>query len=628
MDNVFRIGGQVSGDSFIGRKDFVKMLRKKFIENNERMAKSLVGLPRTGKTSAVKNAFSEGLPDNILYVYEDVNEYSNENSDENSNENASYVELWQGICLTIKEELEKKHFKMGEIEDWILSITESDHLPWIKMKSTIKKIFGSLSDAGIKTILVLDEFDAADKVFGKVTRHFELFRTIFSDGEYNVSPIIISRRKLHTIEGTTYQSSTFHGVFGLEPFQGFDNTDMAEYFEVFQKNGIKLSKKQQKKMMYYAGNSPYLLSIMGHYMIEAAKEAGKIDIDDIFQKKCTSINDYYRDCIKYLEKDNDLKRIVPFLFGPNVGVTKMDKDELFQLGYFREDDKKLVAISEYFVQFLSANMLQAGIWDNIISLEKKLKQLIERELTRIVKHYEAGGNDFDEILQSIMDKVQDIKKGDINKYNSYYDKNKKKFPESNPSYLDVISMGDVISIMKECWGDIFAAYFKDDLYMNWQPKLDKCVFARNPVAHGTDEKYLSDLEKKEVDIFCKQIFDMLSDTIKTVIPDSESYLEVAKKYTQEAPEISPPAEELVDIIISMKITGVGTSGHKNLKGIIVDPDDKERCYHACIPQNELEGVILREKVGGCFKVKINRIDRGVRYMVSPCIGRDGDWVLG
>ena len=65
MHNVFQIGGQVAGDSFIGRKGQLAALRKHFVERNVRTAKSIVGLTRTGKTSLVANALQIS-PDNIL----------------------------------------------------------------------------------------------------------------------------------------------------------------------------------------------------------------------------------------------------------------------------------------------------------------------------------------------------------------------------------------------------------------------------------------------------------------------------------------------------------------------------------------------------------------------------------
>lgn len=596
MDNYFQIGGQVSGKSFIGRKKFISDIRTEFIENNMRTAISIVGLTRMGKSSAIKNCFYD-LPDNILYVYEDLNEWS------------TYNELWQDICLNLRDLLDEKRVNYTDIEGYLNSM-ESDDTTWIKMSRNVKRIFEYLSNVGLKTILVLDEFDNATALFNEGTRHFELFRTIFSGGRYNVSAITISRRNLYTIEGATYQSSTFHGVLDIVPFKGFDTVDMDEYFDVFARNGIPLSKEQKDKIVYYAGNAPYLLSILGHYIVNAASSNEVIDIDDIFLSKCKSINDYYRDCIKHLERDDDLKRIIPFVVGPNIGVTQNDKDELFNLGYFREVNGKLVAISEYFVDFLSANMLQANIWDNIISLERKLKQLIERDLTRIVKHYSAGGNNINEIFKVIMEKTPGIEHGDVSRYDAYIHNNKKVF-NLDSSYLDVMSLSDVIKIIKECWSDIFSEYFNNNLYSEWEAKLNKCARARNPIAHGHEE-YLSELDKQEVDTYCNQMFDMFSDTIRKVPTDPESFLDAASKYATDIQDFSFgfPEDERIGEKVDMLITEIGGAKNNNLKGVI---DGK---YSAFIPKNYLEGINLRGKLNQFVRVKIEKIV-GDRYETSP-----------
>lgn len=596
MNNVFQIGGQVSGASFIGRKDFISSIRNSIINTDMRTAKSIGGLTRMGKSSAVINSFYD-LPDNIIYVYEDLNEWS------------EYNELWQDICLNIKDRLEEKRIDYSDIKDGLASM-EADELPWIKMSRNVKKIFSYLSDIGIKVILVLDEFDNASALFNEGTKHFELFRTIFSDGKYNVSAVTISRRNLYTIEGATYQSSTFHGVLDIVPFKGFDDKDMAEYFDVFSQNGITLSNEQKEKIVYYAGNAPYLLSILGHYIINAASTHEIIDIDEIFLSKCKSINDYYRDCIKHLKRDDDLKRIVPFIIGPNIGVTQNDKDELYNLGYFRNVKGKLVAISQYFSDYLSASTLNLTIWDNIISLEKKLKQLIEREMTRVVNHYTAGGININEMFRTIMEKTPGIAQGDISRYDAFIQKNQKIF-NVDSSYLDVMSMGDAIKIIKECWTDIFSAYFDNAMYSEWEAKLWKCSMARNPVAHGHEE-YLSDLDKREVDTYCKQIFNLLSNTIQKVTPDPEPYLKIAQQISAREPGflLASPVETLIGNEAEMLITAIGGAKKCNLKGVIM------KQYEAFIPRNCLEGIILSEKIQSRVKVKVIKIVED-RYEVAP-----------
>jgi hypothetical protein len=604
MNNIFQIGGKVSGESFIGRKEQVKYLRKVFIENEARTGKAIVGLTRIGKSSLALNVFQD-LPDHIIYIYEDLNEWS------------EYVELWQDICCAIKEYLEKNNKITSSLSD-NLKLMEGTSIPWIKLNRTIKKIFEELSNAGIKTILVLDEFDNASVLFDEGTKHFELFRTIFSDAKYDVSAMTISRRNLHTIEGATYQSSTFHGVLDTIPFKGFDDSDMDEYFRVFEHEGIVLTEEQKEEIVYYAGRAPFLLSIIGHYVIDAAEKGEQINITKIFLSKCKAINDYYRDCVQHLTRDGDLKRVIPFVIGPNVGVTQNDRDELINLGYLREEDDKLVAISNYFENFLSANMLQVSIWDNVINLEKRIKLIIEQELANVVDHYQVGGESMVAVQRNILEHVNGITDADIYRYDNFISNNLKIF-EIQSVYLDVMSLTDSFKILKDCWEDIFARYFNNDLYSNWNYKFDKCSRARNPIAHGHEE-YLSELDKNEVDTYCKQIFDVLAQNHITneTKPDEKTVLEAASKYVSgnavSEIEYSQPISSLVDSEIEFVVLKRGGTKHNNLSGVVNGE------YKGVIPKNYLENVDLDMMVGTTIKCVVERINGDnylLRYDAQP-----------
>lgn len=519
-DNLFKIGEKVRDDYFIGRKNLISYFKRIFLEEKNRSAKSIVGLTRIGKSSFIDNVF-DNVPNDILFINENLNEWS------------TYLELLQDICFNIKNFLEKKD--KNNLLDECSYIIEQNNIPWIKLNRTIKSIFEYLSDINVKTILVMDEFDNARLIFNGETKHFELFRTIFSDSKYNVSAITISRRSLYMIEETTYQGSTFHGVLDPIYFKGFDEEDMDIYFNKFDKLNIKLTEKQKEKIIYYAGNAPFLLSILGYYIIEASKNDKNYlnnnrSIDDIFLNKCNSINDYYKDCINHLERDGDLKRIIPFIVGPNVGVTKSDKEELINLGYLREENGELILISKYFTNFLYTYTININIWDNIIKLEKKIKCIINNEIIYLIKNYKIGGNDILSIQCNLLLKIKGINQKDIDRYQYFIKDNKKKF-NIDVTYFDVISLSDSFKIITECW-NIFSRYFNNEKFSNWEYKFNKCIIARNPIAHGHEE-YITDYDKKQVDIFCSKIFDTITKSnIIINIPHDNVIISEASKHSK------------------------------------------------------------------------------------------------
>lgn len=600
MNNIFHIGGIVSGDSFIGRKDLVAKYRRDYIKGTSRVGRSIVGLTRIGKTSFSDVVFSD-VPDDILVISHDIKL------------SESYYGLWNKICLKISKYIKKRGVSADYLEQLLDDIKNSTNMEWVEFEENIVDIFDELNELKIRTIIVLDEFDYAENLFEGKTHYFELFRTLFAD--HKVSSMLLSRRQLYTIEKTTYQSSTFHGV--LEPiyFLGFDDVDMAEYFTIFEEGGINLTEDQKDEIEYYGGRAPFLLSTIGHYIVEAANDGEIIDISKIFKNKCKAINDYYRDCIRHLTRDDDIKRIVPFVIGPNVGVTQNDRDELINIGYLREQDGSLVAISSYFVNFLSAEMLEISIWDNIISLEKKIKLLLENEFLGLVDHFHAGGSTINAIQRSILEQVDGIS-SNLPMYDTFIANNMRVF-NIESTYLDVMSLKDSFKIVKECWTDIFSKYFDEDMYATWENKFSKCARARNPVAHGHEE-YLTDMDKNEVDTYCRQIFDTLSRVnIVTAVPSESEIITAASLYTSTTNAITEieyedPVEALVGKEVDLVILMRGGAKKANLRGII---DDK---YKAIIPKTNLEnktGDELNAMIGTIVKVTVERIN-GDHYELS------------
>ena len=608
MSNIFQTGEVVSGESFIGRKKIVDKLKKAYIDNPNSVAKSIIGLTRIGKTSIVKKVFTE-VEENTCYVYENLNEWNR------------YEHLWQDICYQIEEYLNKYNITSDRINECIDAVNNRYNV-WPVFLRSIKEIFRELARKNIKTILVLDEFDNASTIFceqdnesGVVsTQRFELFRTIFSDGNFNVSALTISRRNLYTIEGATYQSSTFHGVLDSIYLLGFDDDDMEEYYEVFKKYNIELSEEDKESIEYYAGRSPYLLSILGHYIVEEHEDNNDIDIDKIFKEKCKTINDYYKDCIKHLERDNDLIRIIPFIIGPNIGVNKNDKDELMNLGYLKEKGGKLIAISEHFRTFLSNNVMNIKIWDNIIELEKQMKLLLKKEFINVVNHYEVGGDNIRELERNIFSQVDSINPGDIARYDNFITSNKKVF-DVDSSYLDVISLTDTLKVIKECWDDVFSKYFDNDLYDSWKDKFNKCSLARNPVAHGHEE-YLTELDKNEVDIYCKQIWETISSNNFTnaVMPEESEILDAASKYdspdVNNSIEFEEPINDLIGQEVEFTSLKIGGSKRNNLSGYILEK------YKTTIPADCLTDIDIHDAVKEKRIIKgiVDRID-GDHYLL-------------
>lgn len=507
-ENIFQIGKQVTGESFIGRKDLLANFRKNFLESRNQRTRSIVGLPRSGKSSFIKNVFDEKLiPNNCFYYYSDISVYS------------SFFSIWHSLCTSLNDYLSMSNIDenqnisryinniFNKIDDIISVPSEPDfnvNFAWNKFQTTIKAIFKLLKKIGIHSILVFDEFDHAMTIFTLGTPQFALFRTIFSDADYDVSAITISRRKMETIEGKIYQSSTLANVMDFYPFKGFNDDDMDEYYSVFSKRyNLSLSSKDREQIHYYSGNLPYLLSIIGYNIVESSSHGEEISIPKIFFQKCTIINSYYQSCISQLETNKYLNKIIAFVIGPKIDVDKHDAIELSSLGYLSVNKElNYICISDYFSSMLSSRLLKTSIWNELINLEKRLKSLVQHESRRIAEEFSIPTNNDNELQREILVKSH-INYKEIRRYDNFT-------ASSNSNYFGVMSLSCTVRLIAFHWDLCFKKYFYNSNYTDYSHKFNKCADARNPVAHGHEDESLTDADKNEVSSYCCEFFDILS----------------------------------------------------------------------------------------------------------------------
>lgn len=126
---------------------------------------------------------------------------------------------------------------------------------------------------------------------------------------------------------------------------------------------------------------------------------------------------------------------------------------------------------------------------------------------------------------------------------------------------------------------------------------------------------MTDLDKQEVDTYCKQVFDILSETIKKITPDSTPYLEVAMANLAAIPPMpqfnyEEPVNSLLGSTVDMLILEIGGAQKNNLRGVV------DGRYRAVITKNYLTGINLNEKIGQTVRVELEKTNNG-RYEARP-----------
>ncbi|MBP5602411.1 MAG: ATP-binding protein [Treponema sp.] len=488
MENIFSgFGKVVEGKSFIGRKKLIEEYRTRFLTSGSKSNLSIVGLPRSGKTSFIKEVFRT-IPDNMLYVYLSLNNFTR------------YQDIWIVLFDTVKEQLDS----MGKkCEDNLFSFYTQERTSHLDLNKAISKVCSFLSKEGLETIIVLDEFDSAQHLFENKTEYYGVFRTVFYEYS-NITGILISRKQLHTIEGKTPEGSTFSGIFSLDLFKGFSDEDMKEYYSVFSNGGYELSSEEKEQIQYYAGTLPFFLAILGNEIVQNINQKKKIDIVGSFKStNCEKIRQEYDRIINFLKEDGNLYKLISILLGPKIVISQNDIDELKNLGYLYDDLETdgYIGISKYFRDFLKWKNLRIDPHKSIGIVEETTRKLLIQHKAELFSKYSFNNND-DDNWRDVLRKAGINEYKLKNVYDKFIDTTRK---NNNPSaeYFDVISLESSFKIIENEW-DIFSKYFIERTLNEWKCMFDEISRIRNPIAHNHKD-WVSDRDLKLVDDYCNEI---------------------------------------------------------------------------------------------------------------------------
>ena len=248
----------VTGDNFIGRKLELDTLRSYVLENKTTF---VVGLPRMGKTSLVKQCFF--FKENYQYWLEEENMapiYISVNTSRDS----SY--FWKAIARQIWLFLNTRKIHYKDLDEFA-KITSADELYQIVMK-----VLGDIKqEMCLSFIIVLDEFDGV--------RHYskedDIFVKIRSLNEYGVV-VTCSRRTPEHIEKMVTGSKYFTGNGEKVFITPFDDEEVEEYWNHFSNYFSCFSSKQfeeNKRLVdSYVGSHPMLMSWMNNWLFSQKKQ--------------------------------------------------------------------------------------------------------------------------------------------------------------------------------------------------------------------------------------------------------------------------------------------------------------------------------------------------------------------
>jgi Archaeal ATPase. len=605
VKNLFVVGPEVSGKSQIGYKRYLEKFTDILLSTINNI--SITGLKRYGKTSLVKEVVSrvkQKSEEKILSLFLDL----------------AKRKSFSDFLMSVINSLEAELIEINAV-DLLESPAYSRYAERLERSSpdsmtyrdTVETIFKWVSRQGYRTILVIDEFDAASSLFTE-TADFEFLRDLSSDRDMSVSLVLISRRQLYMIEKKNFNNSTFHGVVQTYPIDGFDESDMTLFYGVLKDEyGIELEPQEQERLKYYCGRSPYLMSMFAYDIVDDFAKEGTFSIDSIYHKRGIDIENYYKSIFACLNNDkitvegayeevNTIEKLVGVIIGPKIGIVEGDVTLLENMGYLYSDQEQYKSISEHFTNALRRVPLSVGTWDAILETEKKIKAMIRKQ---VMINYDVEYIDYD-LWSSIFESIGDT--GKIETYDFFIENSMQEY-KCEVDLLDVCSLGVAVDILQFYWERWFSKYFNHDLWEEWEYKFRLCAKARNPLAHGHEE-FLSVESKSSVNAYCDAIKQQLSKSDACLDHEVELRLEnniikanVRRQYY--ANDYSRPSSAMIGQTVKMIAAELNNRGIRGFFKINAD------LYKCSIDRNRWEvkfpEVQLHQHLGKEFDVRLNKI---------------------
>lgn len=462
-------GNPVTGPDFVGRRGNVRSIRSRTFTLLETASVSIVGPPRIGKSSLAR------------YV-------SDEFASGKSAKGLTFLPVWVTVSGTGSEQ---SLFRLlaSRTYGWLTSQgrdTEKVDAPYAQLRDAVQwddmcmhllSYLQELRRAGFQVVAVLDEFDAARKVFSD-SAPFELLRTIAHEPDIRVALIITSRRTLKDIVvRSTAELSTFPGIFGIPERLGCCNSaELTELIERSPHADEVLRKTLFALLERETGGQPFLasglLSVLHDRWAADGPPDNQADVEEQFADAVAAcgqfIVDHHESMLDLLREEGRLTKLFEVLFGPQVSVGPLDAETMAQEGIIKNTDSGWAAYSESFQQYLSR--LEDTLTSESHMLWPKTEVALRAALTEALESAYGGGWPA-ELAESQPRLVAEC------------ERRRSHLPDtSDGNLLDYTQPGELLSIIMMHWDQVepFFGHDKEE----WRTHLEFAKKMRVPLAHS------------------------------------------------------------------------------------------------------------------------------------------------
>ena len=606
MNNIFVVGSEVKGESQIGYERYLNKFTEVLLNTINNI--SITGLKRFGKTSIAKEVIERvrnSSDKKILTIFVNLAKQK------------SFSDLLVSIINQLQNQvIERDAMDLFESNIYNRYMEKMDLVAPDSMtyRDTFDSIFEWISKQGYRTILAIDEFDAASDLF-KETADFEFLRDLSSNRDIGMSLVLVSRRQLYMIEKKNFNNSTFHGVVQTYPINGFDEDDFNIFYSTLKRlYGIELSANSKRRLHYYCGRSPYLISMFAYDIVDEFLNKGIYNIDQIYRKREIDIENYYKSIFACLNNDrisvegayeevSTIEKLVGVIIGPKIGIVEEDIDLLQNMGYLYSEGDRYLSISGHFTNALRRVPLSVDTWNSVLGVEKKIKSMIRKQ---VMLHYKVEYIDYD-IWSEIFDAIGAT--GTLDTYDKFINDTMQEY-KCEVDLLDVCSLDIAVSILQYYWETWFSKFFRNDAWNKWEQKFRLCANARNPMAHGHEE-FLSAESKASINEYSESIMKELS--VTNACLDSKTELKLERNIQKSRVRRLYYSQEYANVDVSLSGKRVkmiaAEINNKGIRGYFAVGNKNYRCTIGKNKWNtKYNGIPLSDHLGKEFEIIISQVN--------------------
>lgn len=497
------VGHPVHGDGHVGRTGPMEVLRERVLSHPTAGATAIIGPPRIGKSSLAYHVFMrpevrQAYPQ-LLPVWMNVRTQ------------AGIQQVFRRLSDDVWDALTERSDRSDQSDriDRIDRRTADAYhravepgLPWAQAQSETQEFLRLVRRRGWRVVLILDEFDAARDVFRTEPGTFQALREIAYNLDWNIGLVTTSRRELREIvDMADPDESTFAGIFRSLFLTCFDAGELGALVSRVPSpppddgRGAAVA-----RLGDLTGGHPYLASVLLDRVCSAGRGAPVrlLDaIEGLAPALPAEFQYYYRDLEELLRADGRLRALLEVVLGPQLVVTPDDAQVLLQQGLVRVREGAYRAFSDDFQQFLTLIGRKLGHWDNWMTVERRIRDLIESVFEdRYGTDWPTGLRKVRPKLIPMLDHCEELRARELRSFGA----------RGSTRILDFTYPKDLYDLMASHW-DLFGRFLKKDKSY-WNERFSLLAKVRNPMVHNR-MSVVTAVEQRTFQVYCDEIMEML-----------------------------------------------------------------------------------------------------------------------